>query len=187
MTRVYFVRHAKPDVSIRDDMTRPLLQEALVDCEKVTEFLADKRIDKVYSSPFKRAVDTVKDFAYKYNHTIEIINDFRERKISNTWIDDFNSFSKKQWEDFSYKLKAGECLREVQTRSVRALTKILKNNKNSNIVIGTHGTALSTIINYYDNNYGLSDFDRIKRIIPFIVQIDFEGPNVVNIQEIILD
>jgi len=29
-----------------------------------------------------------------------------------------------------------------------------------NIVIGTHGTALSTIINYYDSTYGYDDFER---------------------------
>jgi len=31
-----------------------------------------------------------------------------------------------------------------------------------NIVIGTHGTALSTIINYYDSTYGYDDFERMK-------------------------
>ena len=42
MTKVYFVRHAKSDFSIKDDLTRPLVKEAINDCKKVTDFLSDK-------------------------------------------------------------------------------------------------------------------------------------------------
>jgi 2,3-bisphosphoglycerate-dependent phosphoglycerate mutase len=187
MTRVYFVRHAKPDITIKDDMTRPLIKEALEDCRKVTNFLGYKCINKVYSSPYKRAIETIKDFATKYNHTIEIVNDFRERKIANTWIEDFNTYAERQWADFNYKLEDGESLSEVQARNILALNQILKSSHDKNIVIGTHGTALSTIINYYDNSYGYSDFDRIRAIMPFIVQIDFVGFEAVDINKIILD
>ncbi|HHW71346.1 MAG TPA: histidine phosphatase family protein [Clostridiales bacterium] len=82
MTRVYFIRHAKPDVSVRDDLTRPLTEGSLNDCRKVTEFLLDKNITKVFLSPYKRAVDTVKDFADTSGLKINIVEDFRERKVS---------------------------------------------------------------------------------------------------------
>lgn len=82
MTRVYFIRHAKPDVSVRDDLTRPLTEGSLNDCRKVTEFLLDKNITKVFLSPYKRAVDTVKDFADTSGLKINIVENFRERKVS---------------------------------------------------------------------------------------------------------
>ncbi|WP_277935312.1 hypothetical protein [Parablautia muri] len=47
---------------------------------------------------------------------IKLIDDFRERKIKNEWIEDFNGFCKKQWEDFNFKLSKGESLLEVQRR-----------------------------------------------------------------------
>ena len=59
----------------------------------VTKFLADKHIDVVLSSPYRRAVDTVKDFADSYGIEINIIYDFRERKIDSGWIEDFTLFS----------------------------------------------------------------------------------------------
>lgn len=37
MTNVYFVRHAKPDFSVQDDLTRLLTEEGINDCKKVTE------------------------------------------------------------------------------------------------------------------------------------------------------
>ncbi|WP_428866906.1 histidine phosphatase family protein [Clostridium sediminicola] len=40
-------------------------------------------MNKVYSSPYKRAVDTKREVANSFNLDIEIIDDFRERKVSN--------------------------------------------------------------------------------------------------------
>jgi len=49
MTKVYFVRHALPDFNVHDDLLRPLTQEGTEDSKKVTEFLLNKNIDKVFS------------------------------------------------------------------------------------------------------------------------------------------
>ncbi|KSV57742.1 histidine phosphatase family protein [Acetivibrio ethanolgignens] len=63
MTTVYFVRHAEPNYNNHDDMSRELSNKGLQDRKLVTKFLLDKHIDVVLSSPYKRAIDTVADFA----------------------------------------------------------------------------------------------------------------------------
>jgi len=50
---------------------------------------------------------------------------------------------------------------------------LLKYPKKS-IAIGSHGTALSTIINYFDSSFGYVDFMKIKDLMPYVVQLDFE-------------
>ena len=186
MTKVYFVRHAKPDFNVHDDLTRPLTGEGIRDSKKVTEFLLDKYITKVFSSPYRRAIDTIKDFAERAGLEITIVDDFRERKIDSVWIEDFDEFSKKQWGNFKYKLSDGENLMEVQNRNIAALQQILKNNIDGSIVIGTHGTALSTIINYYDKKFDYKEFQRIRYYMPFIVCITFDGQADVKIEEFLL-
>lgn len=187
MRKVYFVRHAKPDFSVVDDYSRPLTEEGCKDCKKVTEFLSGKSITKVFSSPYKRAVDTVKDFAESLGLNIHIVDDFRERKINNgLWIEDFNEFAKEQWNDFDYKLHEGESLKEVQERNIKSLMDVLEENIDGNIAIGCHGTALSTVINYFDNRFDLAEFHRIKNIMPFVVCLTFEGRDIINIEEFIL-
>jgi 2,3-bisphosphoglycerate-dependent phosphoglycerate mutase len=186
MTKVYFVRHAKPDFSIKDDLVRPLSEDGINDCKKVTEFLLDKKITKAFSSPYKRAIDTIKDFTESVDLKIEIIDDFRERKVDNVWIEDFNKFAKDQWSDFNYKLSEGECLNEVQNRNINALMKVLKENTDENIVIGSHGTALSTIINYFNKAFGYTEFERIKNLMPFILCFTFDGQDVADIEEFVL-
>ena len=183
MTTIYFVRHAEPNYDNHDDMTRELSEKGLKDRALVTAFLQDKQIDAVLSSPFKRAVDTVREFAELHGLEIEIIEDFRERRIDNCWIEDFKGFCKKQWEDFSYKLSDGESLHEVQARNIAALKAVLKRYEGKKLVVGSHGTALSTIINYYDHSFGHAQFEEIRGLMPWVVQFCFEGEECVAIRK----
>ncbi|MBE6900892.1 MAG: histidine phosphatase family protein [Ruminococcaceae bacterium] len=184
MTTLYFVRHAEPDYSNHDDMTRELSAKGLTDRVLVAEYLADKNIHAVLSSPFKRAVDTVRYFADSTGLDVITVNDFRERRVDSGWISDFDDFCKRQWSDFDYKLSDGETLREVQQRNIAALNNVLNVYSGKNIVIGTHGTALSTIINHYDSSFGYERFCEIKMLMPWVVRMEFEGQRFVSLHSV---
>ena len=183
MTTVYFIRHAEPNFENHNDELRELSKKGIQDRKLVTEFLSDKEINYVFSSPYKRAMDTIADFADQYGFEIKPIYDFRERKVDSDWIDDFTAFCKKQWADFNYKLSDGETLLEVQERNIAALNDLLTEYENQNIVIGSHGTALSTIINYYDNTFGYAEFEQIRRLMPWVVRFTFEGMDCISIHQ----
>jgi 2,3-bisphosphoglycerate-dependent phosphoglycerate mutase len=78
----------------------------------------------------------------------------------------------------------GENLIETQTRNIAALNDVLVRHNGKNIVIGTHGTALSTIINYYDNTYGFSNFMAMLGKTPWIVKMEFDGNDFVAMEMI---
>lgn len=183
MTTIYFVRHAEPNYENHDDRTRELSPKGMKDRKLVTKFLSDKQVDVVLSSPYKRAVDTVSEFAESRNLAICTVEDFKERRVDSEWIEDFLSFSKAQWEDFDYKLSDGECLREVQERNIRALNCVLEEYRDRTIAVGSHGTALSTIINYYDRQFGYQEFDRIRALMPWIVRFTFDGKRCVDMEQ----
>lgn len=184
MTHIYFVRHAEPNYNNHNDLTRELTEKGLSDRKLATSYLADKSIDIALSSPYIRSIDTIKDFADAYNLTITTIEDFKERKIDSCWIEDFNSFARKQWEDFSYKLSDGESLDDVQKRNISALNQVLQTYDGKNIVIGSHGTALSTIINYYQPAFLYSQFEQIKGLMPWIVHFVFDGNECIKIESV---
>jgi 2,3-bisphosphoglycerate-dependent phosphoglycerate mutase len=183
-TNIYFVRHAEPDYSVHDDATRPLTQKGKLAAIKVASYFMDKEIDIVLSSPYKRAIDTIKPFADKSDLEIRHVFDFRERKIDSCWIEDFIGFTKKQWSDFDYKLSDGESLSEVQNRNVTALKGTLEKYSGKNIIIGSHGTALSTIINHFDPTFGYDDFEKIRILMPWIVKFSFENNILSSIEKI---
>lgn len=184
-TEIYFVRHAQPDFSIKDDLLRPLTEKGILDTKRVTSTLIDKTITSIYSSPLKRAIDTIKDFADNRNVEIKMINDFSERRVGE-WVDDFKSYSQKQWQDFDFKLPNGESLRQVQERNISALFEVIENNLGSSVAIATHGTALSTIINYFNPDFGYAEFWNIIDKMPFILLFRFNGLKLESLEEIVL-
>jgi len=182
-TTVYFIRHAKPDISVKDDMTRPLSYEGIEKSKELINTFREIKIDRIYSSPFKRAIQTIEPIAKDKNIKIEIIDDFRERKMSNEWIENYGEYSKKQWDDFSYKLADGESLNDVQKRNIKELEKILLENNGKTIIIGTHGTALSTIINYYDRTFLYNNFLEMMNITPYIMKMKFNSEKYLSRKE----
>jgi 2,3-bisphosphoglycerate-dependent phosphoglycerate mutase len=183
-THIYFVRHAQPDFSIKEDAQRPLSEKGMADVKRVTEALKDKHIKLVYSSPYKRAYDTVRGIAELNGIGINVVDAFRERKVDDVWVEDFKAFTRMQWEDFSFRLEGGECLREVQERNIAALFDVLKNNQGTNVAIGSHGTALSAIINYFNPDFGYEDFWTIAHKMPYILCFTFAGMDFAGINEL---
>lgn len=172
-TTIYFIRHAEPNYENHDDLTRELTEKGLQDSQEIVKQFQDVRIDHLFSSPYKRSIDTITPLAQFCEKEIVIVDDFRERKITDRWIEDFTGFTEKQWTDFSYHLPGGESLQQVQERNILALEQILQEYNNQTIVIGTHGTALATILNFYIPSFGLADFNRIKHIFPYMIRLEF--------------
>ena len=184
MTTIYFVRHAQPEHNWENDRTRPLTKEGLSDSQKVTEALHNIKIDRFISSPYQRSVDTIKGCALE--HGIEIVTDERLREREKGA--DGNNFGmfQKRWGDFDFHEDGGESLNMVQKRNIEALLEILNREKGSTVVVGTHGTALSTILNDFNPSYGCDDFLRMIDFMPYIIRLDFDGQRCVGQEEVLI-
>lgn len=179
ITKIIFVRHAQ-SLYGEDDRIRPLTESGLKNREVVLETLKDIHIDAFLSSPYKRSIDTIRTAADYFGMSIRTDERFRERKVG-TWE---NGWLEKRWGDFSCAEEDGECLASVQERNVEALKEVLSAYTGKTVVIGTHGTALSTILNYYDNSFELSDFMRIVNWMPYIVELTFDGDKLLHKREL---
>ena len=156
LTTILFVRHAQ-SVYGSDDRNRPLSEAGLEDRKIVAETLRDRMIDAFLSSPYKRSMDTIRPAAELRGMDIRTDERFRERQCG-----DFSSDSlARRWADFSWAEENGECLFSVQERNMEALRDVLQDYAGQTVIIGIHGTALSTILNYYNPDFGLQDFLRI--------------------------
>lgn len=175
MTTVYFIRHAQSDSSVHDPFLRLLTEKGLRDRSLVTNFLHDKDITFAFSSPYKRAVDTIKEFTDRNGVEIKIMDDLREHQtISDHYCDaDYFPFIQQYWKNKNYKVLGDESIADLQNRTICALKKIVKECKDNNIIIGTHGMALSSVLNYYDKTYEYQDFLSMVKKKPWIVKMTF--------------
>lgn len=186
MTRIYFVRHAQPNSAITDDRTRPLTEVGMRDTKKVTAHLRDKNIHYLMSSPYKRSMDTIKDLADTLHMEIHTDEDFRERAIGIGYLGDTELYIRNMWADVHFKSEGAECLAEVQERNIRGLKKVLAAHSDETIVIATHGTALSSILCYYNPNFNVDAFFRLLKYRPYMIRLDFEGDVCVGMTEELL-
>ena len=182
MTRIYFVRHCQSDhTKTCDERARPLTAEGVEDSHAVLHYLKDKNIDVFISSPYKRSYDTIAKAAEYYHLQIKTDERLRERKSGKNG----NTFElfKKRWADKNYAEADGESLYSVQKRNIEAIKEIIEIYRDKNIVIGTHGTALSTILNYYNPAFDCDSFMRIIDYMPYIVKLEFDGAQYAGMTE----
>lgn len=178
MQQLYFVRHCTSDPSVRGESVRPLSEKGRQEAAALVEFFRDIPVDHVISSPYLRAIETVKGIADSHGLPVETDNDLCERTVG-VWVEDFLEFARQQWEDFDYSIPGGESLREVMRRYLMALGRMLDGSPGVT-VCGTHGTALSVLIHAYDEHFGYEQFMEIQNKTPWIVKFTFEGSRLIN-------
>ncbi|MFB0919722.1 MAG: histidine phosphatase family protein [Oscillospiraceae bacterium] len=184
MTSLYFVRHAEPDHFWEDDRTRPLTEAGKKDSGEVTAFLRNVNVDSFISSPYVRSYDTIKGSAAEKGLPISTDERLVERR--NGPHSNVYGMYQKRWGDFSFVEEGVESIGTVQKRNIEAVFDILKNHEGESVVVGTHGTALSTIQNYFDPSYGCDDFLRMIDFMPYILRMDFEGTKLIRKEELLI-
>lgn len=184
MTQIYFVRHAQPAHSWENDKTRPLTDEGIEDSKQVTDYLKDIAVDLYISSPYKRSIATIMGSANNHNMTITTDDRLRER-TKGTDGNNLGMFQKR-WSDMDFHENGGESINMVQKRNIEVLLKLLTDYKDKTIVIGTHGTALSSIFNYFDPSFGCDDFLRIIDFMPYVALMTFDGLKLICKKEMLI-
>ncbi|GIN57283.1 phosphoglycerate mutase [Lederbergia ruris] len=181
LTNLYLVRHAH-SIYTPDELERPLSEGGFAGAQTVTELLKEENIDYVYSSPYKRAMQTIEGLARYIDKEIHIENDFKERILAEKPVENFTIAITKVWEDDDFSWSGGESNRIAQKRGCRAILQVLESHKGKNVVISTHGNIMVLIMNYFDSSYG---FDFWKKLdMPDIYKCSFNEKKLIEVQRI---
>ena len=178
-TIILFVRHAQ-SVYGEDDRARPLTEAGLRDRAIVLETLKERKIDAFLCSPYERSLATIRPAADYFRMDIRTDERFRERKAGSHE----SGLLARRWADFSFAEEGGESLGSVQERNMAAMRDVLAEYAGRTVVIGTHGTAMSTILHYYNPDFGLAGFLRIVDRMPCMIEMAFESGSSPVIREL---
>lgn len=155
--------------------------------EITANYLADVKIDAVYSSDLLRAYNTVLPIAKMRG--LEIIKDKNLREVfAGEW--EGKSYDE-LWENYSDDFKiwrtdignarctGGESVMELKDRIFNAVKKIAKENSGKTVCIGTHATALRAL-NGACNNISKDDFKNIPWVSnASVTYAEFDGENLI--------
>ncbi len=183
VTTIYFIRHAQANSTILDQQSRPLTIKGLHDSLLLAKRFTNVKIDLIFSSPYKRTIDTVKEIAAEHNLTVKSLDDLRGLRIQSNWISSYRSFFLKYWDDFSYHYADGESFAELQNRSIAVLQKIINDNRDKTIIISTHSVSMAVMIKYYDSSFDFEDFIFISDAEPYIVKMCFDEHGCVGMKK----
>lgn len=181
LTTLYFVRHAH-SIYTPDEKRRPLSDKGQLDADKTTKLLHAEKIDYVFSSPYKRAIQTIEGIAKYIAKEIMIEDGFRERKLSDEPVEDFEWAVKKVWDDPSFSWEGGESNQSAQTRGVHATIQLLNRFEGKRIVIGTHGNIMVLIMNFFEKKYNYDFWKELS--MPDIYKLEFDKEKLISVNRI---
>lgn len=148
MTVFYLVRHAH---SVwKPGELRPLSPSGFQNAEVVADLLASYPITHFYSSPSRRAYQTIAPLAARLDRPISFIADLRERQLSSDFVDDFLAAAKMTWAKPNFAFSGGESNIAAKQRGIVVLESLRVKYPQDHLVLGTHGTLLALILQHFN-------------------------------------
>lgn len=156
--KLYLVRHGQTEWNegnrIQGQSDTLLSENGRLQAEKVGVALLNRKLEAVYSSPLKRAVDTARAIASRYNLEVMSMPELMEinageldgitiEEMRRNYVDFL-----KQWRegDSALKMPGGESMEELQKRTWVAVQEIMQKNYRNGVVIVSHHFALQSIV-----------------------------------------
>lgn len=169
MKKIYFVRHCSAQGQHKDS---PLTYKGIEQAERLAKFFQNENIlfDRIISSPYLRAIESIKPYAKEQKVKIEIDDRLKERILSEEPIDDWLEILEQTFENYDFKLSGGESSNEAVQRALELLHEIYYDEKHANIAVITHGNLLALILNHYDKQFGFRSWKELQNPDLFLLE-----------------
>ncbi|KKI91386.1 phosphoglycerate mutase [Bacillus sp. SA1-12] len=155
--RIYIVRHCEAQGQPPES---PLTEKGYTQAKYLSDFLSNTNIDRIISSPFLRAIQSVEPISKETNIKIEIDERLSERILSTQDLPDWPEKLKATFDDFELKFEGGESSKEAMNRIVNVVEEAFKSEFENTIIV-THGNLMSLLLKNYDSSF---DFDCWKSL-----------------------
>ncbi|HLY80192.1 MAG TPA: histidine phosphatase family protein [Caulobacteraceae bacterium] len=149
MTTLILVRHAQsaPDPAL-PERDWPLSERGRQQALDLAPALAELGVDALASSPFLRALETLRPYADSAGLEIAVDADLRERALGG-WLPDaadVEAAVRNMHADLDFQLEGGESGRACLSRVEAALARVIAAYPGRTIAVGSHGGVLGHLI-----------------------------------------
>jgi 2,3-bisphosphoglycerate-dependent phosphoglycerate mutase len=154
---IYLVRHCKAAGQAAD---APLTFEGMDQAGVLAEFLSGIRIGQIVSSPFSRALKSIKPLSISLNIEIKLDERLMEAALSTIDYSDWLDKLRGTFSDFELSFEGGESSRTATARAMAAINDALLFYTEPIIVV-THGRLLTLILKHFDSKYGFEEWQNL--------------------------
>ena len=153
VTTFLLIRHAEAPWS--EDESRPLSAAGLRAAGRLPERVSGFSIGAIYSSPYRRALQTASPLAERLGLPIAEVFDLRERTLGSFRCASFEEAVAATWADFDFAHPGGESSRAAQRRAVGLVRSLAPRHPSGTVALSTHGNLLALLLNAFDERVDL--------------------------------
>ncbi|RIX48646.1 histidine phosphatase family protein [Paenibacillus nanensis] len=172
MKTIFVVRHCQAE---GQEPGAGLTEQGVRQAEALAEFLFDKKIDAIISSPYERAYRTIQPLAGRLG--IEAVLDERlaERVLSSRNQPEWRNMLRRTFEDLDLSFEGGESSRTAMGRALDVVKDALESG-NHQIVIVSHGNLISLLLKHFDDTIGFDEWEALSNPDVFRLAFSEEKP-----------
>lgn len=149
-TRVFLVRHCS---ALGQEPDAGLTEAGLEQSLQLAQFLAQRGIERIVSSPYRRAVDSARPLASLLKVPLELDERLAERRLGEVSGGDWVAALRRSFDEMHVSLPGGESSSAAQARGRAVVQEVLAGSWAS-AAIFSHGNLLSLIANSFDPGLG---------------------------------
>lgn len=154
MKHIYLVRHCQAAGQAAD---APLTEEGVRQAERLADFLQDKGIRHIVSSPFLRAVSSIQPLAERLGLNVHQDERLTERVLSTAPLENWLELLERTYSDDNLRFEGGESSGEAAERGMRVVSELIARPEDVLLLV-THGALLSLLIRSYRKEFGFHDW-----------------------------
>jgi len=169
--KIYLIRHCE---AMGQPAEAALTERGFKQAEELAELLKGKEIKRIISSPYLRAIQSIKPLSMLKGIEIETDDRLVERKLSEKDLPDWFQKLENTFEDLDLKFDSGESSNEAMQRAIDVVEGALDGD--DHIAMVTHGNLFALLLKHFNDEIGF-DFWRSLRN-PDVWLLEFSSKGV---------
>ncbi|MCW5316844.1 histidine phosphatase family protein [Nostoc sp. KVJ3] len=164
---LYIVPHCQ---AVGQEPNAPLTSEGNLQAIALADLLFGLGIERVISSPFVRAYQSIVPLSERLGLSIETDNRLIERVLCTTPLNDWRERLAESFTNLDLYLDGGESSRIAMARGIAVIDEILQQETNT-IAIVTHGNLMALILKHFDDRIGYAEWEKLSN--PDVYRVQF--------------
>ena len=166
--KIYVIRHCE---AAGQSSEAQLTAKGMAQAAELAKFFANVRIERIISSPFRRAIQSIEQIAEREHIKLEIDDQLAERILSTEVLTDWLEKLEATFTDLDLKFDRGESSREAMNRIVSVVEEIFSSGSETTLIV-THGNLLSLLLKYYLTDFGFEEWKRLSNPDVFLIKLN---------------
>ncbi|UED80114.1 histidine phosphatase family protein [Lysinibacillus sp. CD3-6] len=167
MKRIYVIRHCEAQ---GQSSYAPLTERGQEQAKRLADFFYTYNIDRIISSPYLRAIQSIELLSKRTNKKIELDDRLSERTLSTDNLPDWYEKLKITFTDLDLKYEGGESSQEAMTRIKNVVNEVVVRGTEQTVIV-SHGNLISLLVKSYQSDVDFQFWQRLSN--PDVYQISY--------------